>query len=237
MAEELNRTLTDHISNFLFAPTPLAKKHLLREGIAAKKIFVVGNTIADAIAQYSKMIDRPICKGKCFGVNFKKNSYMLATIHRPENVDSKESLKEIMKGLRMIYKEYNLPIIYPVHPRTKKMLEQFNLSFPSGLQLIDPVSYLHFLCLVKKARLVLTDSGGVQEECCILKVPCVTMRISTERPETVSAGANIISGTKSSNILKSADIMLKKKRIWKSPFGNGHTAEKIVDLLENKIGY
>ena len=236
MPEETNRILADHMSNFLFAPTIWAKENLLEEGIPDKKIFVVGNTIVDAVKHYSSKIMKPICIGECFGLNSKKDSYMLTTVHRPENVDSKEVLKQIMEGLELVYKRYRLPIIWPIHPRTKRMFKKFNLSMPEGIRMINPVSYLHMLHLIKWARLVLTDSGGVQEESCILRVPCVTMRISTERPSTVHVGANIIAGTNSLNILRCAKVMLKKQRKWRNPFGNGTTGERIVRILRKKLG-
>lgn len=235
MPEELNRILTDHMSSFLFAPAVTDKMNLLKDGIFEKKIFVVGNTIVDAVYNYGRLNRKPLCIGDCYGLDFKKDSYMLVTAHRPENVDFKDTLQEILKGIELVYKKFWLPMVYPIHPRTKKMIKQFDLKVPEGLRLIEPVGYLHMLELIKKARLVLTDSGGIQEEACVLKVPCVTMRMSTERPETVSVGANIISGVKPLNILKCAEIMFRKQAKWSNPYGNGKTAEKIMKILLSRL--
>jgi len=160
MPEEINRTLADHCSDFLFAPTQNAKKILLQEGIPKKKIFVTGNTIVDAVYQNLKLAKK---KSKILNkLNLKKENYFLVTVHRQENVDKKERLKGILEGIGLIYKKFNLPIIYPIHPRSKKMIKKFNLKIPQGVKLIEPIGYLDFLQLEANAKLILTDSGGVQ---------------------------------------------------------------------------
>lgn len=235
MPEEMNRILTDRMSNFLFAPTQQAERNLLVTGISKEKIFVVGNTIVDAVYQNMKLANKPKQLEEDLGIRLIKNKYFLVTAHRPENVDSKETLADILGGFRMIYKKYSLPLVYPIHPRAKKMLKKFKLSVPRGVHLIDPISYLDLLYLLSNAKLVLTDSGGIQEEACVMKTPCVTFRISTERPESIWVGANIISGTKPSKIINCVDIMLERGKKWDNPFGNGKTGEKITDILLNKL--
>jgi len=229
MPEEINRILTDHCSDFLFAPTKKAKEILLKEGIPKKKIFVTGNTIVDAVYQNLKLAKK---RSEILErLNLKKENYFLVTAHRQENVDKKERLKGILEGLSLIYKKFNLPIIYPVHPRTKKMIAEFKLSTPQGIKLIEPIGFLDFLQLEANAKLVLTDSGGIQEETCILKIPCVTLRDNTERPETIEIGANILAGAMSTKILWAAQKMLKKPKRWKNPFGNGKAAEEIIKII------
>jgi len=235
MPEEINRILTDHCSDFLFAPTKKAREILLSEGISEKKIFVTGNTIVDTVYQNLKLARK---KSKILDrLNLKKENYFLLTAHRPENVDKKERLKGILEGLDLIYKKFNLLIIYPIHPRAKKMINKFKLKVPEGIRLIEPVGYLDFLQLEANAKLVLTDSGGVQEETCILKVPCVTLRDNTERAETLEVNGNVLAGANSQKILKSSLKMLKQKRNWKNPFGDGRAGEKIIKILINKFFY
>jgi UDP-N-acetylglucosamine 2-epimerase (non-hydrolysing) len=155
---------------------------------------------------------------------------MLATSHRQENVDNQERFTGLIQGLRLVQQEFNVPIIYPIHPRAKKQLELFGID-TSGLMLVEPLDYLSFLELEGKARLVLTDSGGVQEETCILGVPCVTLRENTERPETVDVSANVLAGTDSERILKAAQDSLGERKSWVNPFGDGTTAKKIINIL------
>lgn len=229
MPEEINRVLTDHCSDFLFAPTKKAKKILLNEGIFEKKIFVTGNTIVDAVYQNLKIAKR---KSKILKkLNLEKERYFLLTSHRPENVDKRNRLKGILEGLRLVYEKFNFPIIFPIHPRTQKKIKEFELEIPRGVELIKPVGFLDFLQLEINARLVLTDSGGIQEETCILKVPCVTLRNNTERPETLEVGSNILAGTGSTKILESVQRMINKESNWGNPFGNGKSGKKIVKVI------
>lgn len=230
MPEEVNRVLTDHISDFLFTPTDRAKENLLKEGISTDRIHVTGNTIVDALKQNMSLIDKSDSVS-----DPRENEYFLLTLHREENVDDKERLKEIFEGLKLVYEEFGFPVIYPIHPRTRKRIGEFNLTPTEGLALIDPVDYLAFLKLETKAKLILTDSGGVQEEACILKVPCVTLRYNTERPETLDVGANTLAGTRPVEILKSVKIMLNTKRNWKNPFGDGTAAKRIIRILLNSL--
>lgn len=233
MPEEINRILTDHCSDFLFAPTRKARNILIKEGISPQKIFITGNTIVDAVYQNLKLAQK---KSKIMKkLNLVKRNYFLLTAHRQENVDNKSKLKNIFKGLQLIYKKFNFPIIYPIHPRTQKMIRKFKLKIPSGIKLYPPIGFLDFLILESNANLILTDSGGVQEESCILKIPCVTLRENTERPETLEVGSNILAGTNPYKILTSVKKMLKKKRKWRNPFGDGKAGRRIIKILKNKL--
>ena len=228
MPEEINRILVDHCSDFLFAPTKEAKENLIKEGISRKKIFAVGNTIVDAIYQNLKLSSK---KSKILNyLNLKNKEYFLVTVHRQENVDKKEKLKNILKGLELVWRKTNLPIIFPIHPRTKKRVKEFKLKIPKGIITIQPKGYLDFLNLEKNSRLILTDSGGIQEEACILKVPCVTLRENTERPETLKVKSNILVGTNHERILEGVIKMLKKKSNWKNLFGDGKSAKRIISI-------
>jgi len=232
MPEEINRVLTDHCSDFLFAPTSRAKENLLKEGIARNKIFVTGNTIVDAVYQNLKIAGK---KSKILSkLSLQKEEYFLLTTHREENVDKKERFQGILQGLNLIYKKFNLPIVYSAHPRAKKMIEKFKLNIPKGVRLIEPLGYLDFLSLEASAKLILTDSGGIQEESCILKIPCVTLRDNTERPETLEVGSNILAGINPQKILISTSKMINKRRNWKNPFGDGKTSVKIIKILRKE---
>lgn len=229
MPEEINRVLADHISDYLFAPTRKVKENLLREGIEEDKIFVTGNTIVDAVYQNLEIAKRKV--DILNKLNLNPEEYFLVTAHRQENVDEKERLKGILDGLELVYRKFNYPIIYPVHPRTKKRIKEFGLEIPDGVELIEPIGFLECLQLETNAKLVLTDSGGVQEETCILKVPCVTLRDNTERPETLEMGSNILAGANEKRILFSTKKMLRKKYSWVNPYGDGKAAVKIIDII------
>ncbi|NLV27546.1 MAG: UDP-N-acetylglucosamine 2-epimerase (non-hydrolyzing) [Methanomicrobiales archaeon] len=228
MAEEINRVLTDHISTFLFAPTVTSMHNLLKEGISQDKIFITGNTIVDSI-NYIKTSssNRESCLDK---FNVEKNDYILVTIHRAENVDDNIRLKRIVKCISNIQKEYNLTILFPIHPRTSNMLQTMGLKY-DNISFTKPIGYFDFITLEDNARLVITDSGGVQEETCILGTPCVTIRDNTERPETIDIGSNILSGTEKSEISKAIRSMLEKNINWSHPFGDGCTSHQIVQIL------
>lgn len=230
MPEEINRVLTDHCSDFLFAPTKIAKDILLKEGIDRKKVFVTGNTIVDAVYQNLKLAER---NGILEKLKLKQKEYFLLTVHRPENSDKKERFNGILEGMKIIFEKYSLPILYPIHPRSKKMMRHFSLKVPDGLKIISPVSYLEFLKLEKNARLIFTDSGGIQEEACILKIPCITLRDNTERPETLEVGSNILAGANPKKISWTAQRMIKKERKWNNPFGDGNAAKNILNILQN----
>jgi UDP-N-acetylglucosamine 2-epimerase (non-hydrolysing) len=228
MPEEINRVLADHCSDFLFAPTETSKQILLKEGIPENKIFSVGNTVVDAVFQNLKIakLNTAIFKQ----LSIQPRQFMLATSHRQENVDDEKRFRGIIEGLQKVREKFKMPIIYPIHPRAKKQLQTFGLD-AEGISLVEPLDYLTFLVLESEASLVLTDSGGVQEETCILQTPCVTLRDSTERPETLDVGSNMLAGTKASKIMSTTNAMFKKNRSWTNPFGDGKTSQRIISIL------
>jgi UDP-N-acetylglucosamine 2-epimerase (non-hydrolysing) len=229
MPEEFNRVVTDHLSHYLFAPTSRSKRQLLKEGCNSDKIFVTGNTIVDVVRRNLKQAQ----KGRILSqLGISANKYFLATVHRQENVENPARLTRIFKGLGMIKSATGLKVICPIHPRTMGKLRVMGIR-PSFIELIDPVDYWTFLHLESKARLILTDSGGVQEEACLLQVPCVTLRDNTERPETLDVGSNVLSGTNPMRILAKAKQMMERKRVWMNPFGDGNAGEKIVDIIRH----
>lgn len=233
MPEEINRILTDHLSDLLFAPTQKSKKILLREGIHEKKIFVTGNTIVDALQAYLEIAKSKVSFSERLGLPPK--SYLILTIHRPENVENVQKLQNIFVAIQRIRKELHFPIIFPVHPRTRKCIQENGTEIPFGIYPTDPMGYLEFLKLEADARLVLTDSGGIQEETCVLKVPCVTLRDSTERPETVEVGSNFIAGTNPERIFDGTLGMLHSRDSWINPFGDGKSGIRIVNIIESHL--
>ena len=233
MPEEINRVLADHISDYSFAPTEKAKKNLLTEGVYKNKIFVTWNTIGDAVYQNLEIAKRKV--DILNKLNLNPEEYFLVTAHRQENVDVKERLKGILDGLDLVCDKFNLPTVYPIHPRTLKRIKDFGLEVPEGIELREPLGFLEFLQLEANAKLVLTDSGGVQEETCILKVPCVTLRDNTERPETLGVGSNVLSGANQNRILEGVEKMMNRERNWKNPFGDGKSGSMIVKILEGTI--
>ena len=232
MPEEINRTLTDHCSDYLFAPTQKAKEILLGEGIHKDKIFVTGNTIVDAVYQNLEIARET--ENSLDDLNLMPREYFLVTLHRPENVDDSARLASILDGLSKVATEFHFPVVYPIHPRSRKMMTEFALE-PRNLTLIEPVDFLCFLQLENNARLILTDSGGVQEEACILNVPCVTLRDNTERPETIEVGANILAGASADKILECVQLMLGRQNRWANPFGDGKAGKRIVEILESVV--
>lgn len=228
MPEEINRIVADHISDYLFAPTENSKANLIKEGIPEEKISVTGNTIVDSVYQNREIAERKVNVLKDLGL--KPKEYFLVTAHRAENVDDRSKLKEILKGLELIKSEFDLPVIFPIHPRTRKMVNEFNLEL-DGIRVIEPVGFLEFLQLEANARLALTDSGGVQEEACILGVPCVTLRDNTERPETLNVKSNLLSGANAEKMLKGAKQMVKQTNGWKNPFGDGQSSRFIIESI------
>lgn len=230
MPEEINRVVTDHLSDYLFPPTATAQQNLIQEGISDDKIFVCGNTIVDALFQNIGISENKLSVLNNF--NLQKEGYFLVTAHRQENVDDERRLNNIIRGLESLYRQYGLPIIFAAHPRTAKRMAEFNITLPDGIRTIEPPGYLEFLQLEKYAKLVLTDSGGIQEETCILQVPCVTLRNNTERPETIDVGSNVLVGTDPSKILNGVNAMINRSRDWVNPFGDGQAAEKIISSLE-----
>ncbi|MBA7660294.1 UDP-2,3-diacetamido-2,3-dideoxy-D-glucuronate 2-epimerase [subsurface metagenome] len=232
MPEEVNRVLTDHCSDYLFAPTEKSRDILLGEGVPNERIFVTGNTIVDAVYLGLELAEGREDLLSEHGLG--KGGYFLATVHRQENVDVEGRFSSITKGLELVSESFNVPVVYPVHPRAMKMMKRFSLR--PKLKIIDAVDFLTFLYLEKNSSLVLTDSGGVQEEACILGVPCVTLRDNTERPETVDVGSNVIAGTDPGMILEKAKLMLSPNKGWVNPFGDGKAAVRVIDVLRKQNG-
>lgn len=235
MPEEINRIVADHLSDLLFATSPISRTNLLAEGIAENKVFVTGNTIVDAVKQNLEISER-LVGDALSSMGLEKDGYILATLHRQENVDSKERLESILAGLQGASSALGKEVIFPIHPRTRKNILSFGLAVPPGIRMIEPLGFLEFLQLESKAALALTDSGGVQEEACILGVPCVTLRNNTERPETVDVGANVVAGVESANIIGCAKKMSVVETAWACPLGDGNTARQIIEIIVDKLG-
>jgi UDP-N-acetylglucosamine 2-epimerase (non-hydrolysing) len=228
MPEEINRVLTDHLADWLFAPTAESRELLLGEGITGDRIHVTGNTVVDELERQIARAARPELLPR-FGVE--GGRFALATVHRAENVDREARLRGILRGLEGVARALAMPVLVAVHPRTAARLEALGLGFGAGVRALPPLGYLDFLGLQAEAALVLTDSGGLQEEACTLRVPCVTLRDNTERPESVTAGANLLAGADPDRIVAAAQAMVARSRDWANPFGDGHSGERIVDLL------
>ena len=228
MPEEINRVLADHASDYLFAPTEKSQKILLKEGIPCEKVFVTGNTVVDAVFQNLELSksNTNILDELCLTAG----DYFLVTVHRQENVDDQTRFRGIIEGLQSVGRKFGVEVVYPIHPRARKQVQAFGIKL-DGITLVDPVDYLSFLQLQSKAKLIFTDSGGVQEESCILGVPCVTLRDNTERPETLDVKSNILAGTSPDKILESAKTMINQKTGWKNPFGDGSAAKQILNSI------
>jgi len=223
--EEINRVLTDHISDLLFCPTQTAVENLRREGIE-KGVHLVGDVMYDAVLLYLDLAEKKSQIMEQLGL--KPKSYALATVHRAENTDQLERLWAIFEGLERVAKE-GLPVVLPLHPRTQKQLNALGIH-PKKVQVLDPVSYLDMLVLEKNARVILTDSGGVQKEAFFFRVPCVTLREETEWVETVEAGWNTLVGYDPKRIVKVAfEARSGRESVW--PYGDGQAAKKIVSAL------
>jgi UDP-N-acetylglucosamine 2-epimerase (non-hydrolysing) len=209
MPEEINRVVADHVSDLLFAPTEVSRMNLLREGIPEEIVHVTGNTVVDAVNQNLALAVERSQALERLGLD--EGEYFLVTLHRSETVDDRSRIKGIFSALRKLRREHGVPVVFPMHPRTQKMVGAFGLS-SVGVRAMIPVGYLDFLTLLNRCRLVLTDSGGVQEEACVLRVPCVTLRENTERPETVEVGSNIVAGVNPDRVAIAVDQMLARSR-------------------------
>jgi UDP-N-acetylglucosamine 2-epimerase (non-hydrolysing) len=229
MPEEINRIIIDHISDCLCTPTEVTKENLLKEGIDEGKIIVAGDPIVDAVLENLTIArDRSTILQD---LDLTPKEYILVTVHRAENVDVKERLRGVLTALGNLSASLSLPVIFPTHPRTEKKIREFGLSMDGVLQ-TGPLGYLDFLQLEANARLVLTDSGCIQEESCILGVPCVTLRDDTERPETIMVGSNVLAGTEPDHISSAALMMLSEDCKWKNPFGDINARKRIVQCIQ-----
>ena len=230
MPEEINRMLTDSLSDFLFVTEKSGIENLKREGIADNKIFFSGNVMIDSLLYYLPKTDRSGVL-RNFGLN--KGKYVLVTLHRPSNVDSEKSLKRVVFFLNEVADKRK--VIFPVHPRTRKKLIDCELlnTFNDRIIISDPIGYIDFLALMKNAEMVITDSGGIQEETTFLHIPCITIRNSTERPVTVEIGTNRVVGTDLHKALDAVFSLLKgeAKNGDVPPLWDGKAAERIVGTL------
>jgi UDP-N-acetylglucosamine 2-epimerase (non-hydrolysing) len=234
MPEEINRLLTDQIADLLLTPSADADANLRAEGIPPERIKFVGNVMIDSL---HKNLERARESQARAELGLANVDYAVLTLHRPSNVDEPETFGRILSALETITQ--TLPVVFPVHPRTRKTIAELGLSnrvtAMKDLRLIDPLGYLDFLSLYSNARLVLTDSGGIQEETTALGIPCLTLRENTERPITVELGTNIVVGTDTSRIVAEATAALNgsaKKIIRQPPLWDGHTSDRILDALE-----
>lgn len=233
MLEEVNRILADHVSEYLFAPTVTAVQNLVAEGFDKRKIFLTGNTIVDAVTSHKARIAKSRILKQ---LALRPKKYILVTAHRAENVDKKDRLENIVNGLKLLKSHFeDYALVFPMHPRTEKRLQEYGLAVDPSIQTLPPVGYFDMLALQKNAKLIITDSGGVQEEACIFRVPLITIRDNTERPETVALGVNtLVPGVEPAALLKAATTMLKRKHRWQNPFGNDTVGKKILALLKRE---
>jgi UDP-N-acetylglucosamine 2-epimerase (non-hydrolysing) len=232
--EEINRRVIDHSSSVLLPYTHRSKENLLREGIDRSRIHVIGNPIYEVLETYREAIDRSEIHSK---LQLLPSKYFLVTLHRAENVDQEERLRSLLSGLESIARKYDLPLICSLHPRTKSRLKAFGIAESGGrVRYIEPLGFTDFVALEKQALCVLTDSGTVQEECCIFRIPNVTVRDVTERPETIESGSNILTGAAPERIVRSVDVALTEDREWERPveYFDRHVSSKVVKIL---MGY
>ena len=228
MPEEHNRVLIDHMSEYLFATNDKARDNLRADNVRGE-IVITGNPIVDATAQNLAIARRRSQVLARLGLA--ANAYAVMTSHREENVDDPDALASIVDGAARVARDAGVPVVFPVHPRTRRRMAEFAVTAPPGVVAVDALGYLDFLRLLGEAELVLTDSGGVQQEACILRVPCVTLRDTTEWTETIALGANALAGTEPEAILEAAQRMRGVEREWENPFGDARAAERIVDVV------
>ncbi|MCM3117094.1 UDP-N-acetylglucosamine 2-epimerase (non-hydrolyzing) [Neobacillus sp. MER 74] len=229
--EEINRKAIDSISTYNLPYTMFSRENLIREGVPNHRIWVSGNPIYEVLQHYMQEIDKSDILTK---LNITANGYIVVTAHRAENVDNETRLRHIVDALQFIAKQHQIPIICSVHPRTRDRMQKFAIDTQEPLiHFSQPFGFFDFVHLQKHARCVITDSGTVQEESCILGVPSVTIRNSTERPETVICGSNVISGVHSKTILDSVNLMIQSGRSWKLPEGydDPNVSSKVVNMV------
>ncbi len=234
MPEELNRVLTDSVSHWLFTTESVAEENLIREGVPKESIHFVGNVMIDTLLSHRERA-RQLDTLERLGLEPKR--YAVLTLHRPSNVDSPDQLRRLFEVLGKLNRD--LPVVFPAHPRTAKAIEEHLGGAKPDLHMTGPLGYLDFLCLMTDAQMVLTDSGGIQEETTALGVACLTLRDSTERPVTVTEGTNTIVGTDPSAIeaairtlRESPPTQGRQPALW-----DGHAAGRIVDILEQDLGH
>jgi UDP-N-acetylglucosamine 2-epimerase (non-hydrolysing) len=236
MPEEVNRRVTDAISDLLLTPSLDGNENLLREGVAEERIRFVGNVMIDTLVRMlPKIVECDVVQR----LALTPGQYVLVTLHRPSNVDDPATLKEVIEGLRRVSEK--VPIVFPVHPRTRLRIAESGLQVEaSRIQFVDPVGYVECLALERSARMVITDSGGVQEETTYLKVPCLTVRPNTERPVTITHGTNQLVKSTADSIVKAANSVLSGTTAKASEgpkYWDGQAAVRIVDSWKEVAKY
>ena len=225
--EEVNRRIIDHSSDILMPYTERSRKNLLREGLPGERIYVTGNPILEVIRSYDEQIENSTILDD---LRLKSGNYFLVTLHRAENVDIEERLQEFAPVFEQIQKKYDLPVIVSTHPRTRSRIESFGIVNKNAeVRFLEPFGFFDFIKLEKNATCVLSDSGTVQEECAIFKVPNVTLRDVTERPETLECGSNILSGANAERILRSVNLVLSQEASWFVP--PEYLVENVSDVV------
>ncbi|MDQ1276751.1 MAG: UDP-GlcNAc3NAcA epimerase [Euryarchaeota archaeon] len=227
MPEEINRILTDHCSDILFCPTQNAVNNLRKEGIT-ENVFLTGDVMVDSL-----LFNKEIAETRSSilsDLNLKSKDYLVATIHRASNTDNKENLKNIVDAFR----ELNETVVFPVHPRTEKLLKNYGLYdiLNSSVILTEPMGFFYFIKLMNHAKMILTDSGGVQKEAYILQVPCVTLRNNTEWVETIEDGWNVLVGSNKNNIIKMVEEFNSLANTHRNRYGNGNASSEIASIIE-----
>jgi UDP-N-acetylglucosamine 2-epimerase (non-hydrolysing) len=255
MPEEVNRVVTDHVSDLLFVTEESGIQNLRNEGVSLDRVHFVGNTMIDSLLTFKDRAEQStVCERLGLRTRSANDSgsilpYALLTLHRPSNVDNRDGFLNILAGLEELAKD--VPIVFPVHPRTRQRIKEFGLDLHAGLDaagpnrntsatenlgagivLTDPLGYLDFLCLMKHASIVVTDSGGIQEETTCLGIPCVTVRENTERPVTVEYGTNVVAGTRKEKVQEAIRLQMHRKSAAATPKNwDGKAAARIVDIL------
>ena len=228
MPEEINRLVTDSITNYFFTTSDTANSNLRSSGVDDNQIFFVGNTMIDTLLKQRPNFKKPPVWE---ALELREGNYIVMTLHRPANVDEESQLKDMINEI--IAHTQDLPLVFPVHPRTAKILKRLEVSHPR-LHMVEPLSYLEFNYLVERAKAVITDSGGITEEASVLRVPCLTLRDNTERPETITLGTNELVGTDPGKLKPYLELLFSGK--WKSgqdiPLWDGQTAKRIVECLK-----
>lgn len=213
--EEVNRRIIDQCSDVLMPYTERSRQNLVREGVDLNRIYVIGNPINEVLQHYKTEIDKSHALAK---LGLKAKEYFLVTIHRAENVDSDLRLRSLTKALDMVQRKFGIPVVCSLHPHTRKRMAEAGIAVDnSQVYFLEPLGLFDFIHLEQNTRCVLTDSGTVQEECCIFHVPAVTIRDTTERPETLECGSNILSGVDPDNIERCINVACSKNRIWEVP--------------------
>jgi len=227
MPEEINRIVTDSITDFFFTTSDFANQNLLNSGVPQERIFFVGNTMIDTLLKNKSRLKKPAIWNT---VGLREREYLIVTLHRPSNVDDIVNLERLIKNI--LNSSNEMPIIFPVHPRTANKLQSITLNYPN-LFLIQPMGYLEFNYLVNYAKGVITDSGGITEETTILGIPCITLRDSTERPETVLIGTNELIGSNADSIILYLDKLISNN--WKKggipQLWDGKAGERILSKI------